>query len=161
MEPTVEVGDRIFVDKSAFGLRIPLTQVWLGSVETPARGDVVVLAPPQEDGTVLLKRVVAVEGDEVVVRRGRLAIDGHPVAVHGVGVERRELLGVPHRIRLSDGGGPDMGPVRVPPGQMLVMGDNRGNSRDGRTFGFVRVETVLGRAVAVYARGGHLTWQRL
>lgn len=55
---------------------------------------------------------------------------------------------------LMSGAGPDFGPSVVPRGRLLVLGDNRGNSRDGRYFGFVEVAHVLGRAVAVVARDG-------
>jgi signal peptidase I len=165
MEPTVEVGDRILVNKLAFGVRLPLTDYWLGSVQVPERGSVVVIAPPEDDGPVLLKRVVAVAGDEVAVHGGRLFLDGQAVAVERAPElpwhQEVERLGAPHRIELAFGGGPDFGPTRVPRGQMLVMGDNRGNSRDGRSFGFVDVDSVRGRAVAVYVSGGSLTWRAL
>ena len=143
MLPTVHVGDRVVVLKAAYGLRLPLTQVWLTEVETPTRGDVVALTSP-EDGRVLLKRVVAVDGDRVSVRGGAVTLDG-------------EAVPEPHRSLLL-GGGPDFGPVRVPDGRVLVMGDNRGGSHDGRLFGFVPVEAILGRAVAVYLRDGTPGW---
>jgi signal peptidase I len=153
MEPTVHVGDRIVVSKAAYGLRIPMTDTYLVHFAAPARGDVVVLEPPDDEaksatdadviGSVLLKRVVAVEGDLVEVKDGHVHIDGREVPEA--------------RITLDAGGGPDLGPVRVPRGKVLLLGDNRGNSRDGRTFGFVDRERVLGRAVSVVARDGHLS----
>ena len=153
MEPTVHVGDRIVVSKAAYGLRLPLTDTYLVRYSAPARGDVVVIEPPDDEskhaadadvlGSVLLKRVVAVEGDLVEVKDGRVHIDGREV---------REA-----RISLDAGGGPDLAPVRVPAGKVLLLGDNRGNSRDGRTFGFVDRERVLGRAISVFARDGHLS----
>lgn len=166
MEPTVEVGDRILVNKLSFGLRLPLTQVWLGSVTTPERGTVVVIAPPEEEGPVLLKRVVALQGDIVAVRSGMLSLNGRAVSISrdvSIGEERRKVehLGPRHSIKLQYGGGPDLGPIEVPAGKMLVMGDNRGNSRDGRSFGFVEIDSLLGEAIAVYRRGGEFTWQSL
>lgn len=150
MEPTVHVGDRIVVSKAAYGLRLPLTDKYLVRFAAPARGDVVVIEPPDDEskhaadadvlGSVLLKRVVAVEGDLVEVRDGRVHIDGREVPEA--------------RISLDAGGGPDLAPLRVPAGKVLLLGDNRGNSRDGRTFGFVDRERVLGRAVSVIARDG-------
>ena len=98
-------------------------------------------------GAVLLKRVVAVEGDLVEVRDGHVRIDGRPATEH--------------TLSLDYGGGPDLGPVRVPQGKVLLLGDNRGNSRDGRTFGFVAREQVLGRAFAVVARDGHVAYEPL
>lgn len=153
MEPTVHIGDRIVVSKMAYGIRLPLTDTYLIRYATPARGDVVVLEPPDDEskhatdgdliGSVLLKRVVAVAGDLVEVRDGHVHIDG------------REIPEA--RISLAAGGGPDLGPVRVPEGKVLLLGDNRGNSRDGRWFGFVDRELVLGRAVSVVERDGRLS----
>jgi signal peptidase I len=152
MEPTVHVGDRIVVSKLAYGLRLPLTETYLIRFGAPARGDVVVIEPPLDApesnhatdsdiiGSVLLKRVVAVAGDLVEVRSGHVRIDGREVPEA--------------RISLDAGGGPDLGPVLVPDGKVLLLGDNRGNSRDGRWFGFIDGERVLGRAVSVVARDG-------
>jgi signal peptidase I len=148
MEPTVHIGDHIIVSKAAYGLRLPLTDTYVIRYGAPARGDVVVIEPPEGDeekgpAAVLLKRVVAVENDLVEVRDGHVSIDGHEIAEA--------------RITLDAGGGPDFGPVRVPRGKVLVLGDNRGNSRDGRFFGWVDRERVLGRALGIVARDGHLS----
>ena len=72
-----------------------------------------------------------------------------------------ERLGAhPHALRLTRGGGPPLGPVRVPEDRYLVLGDNRGESADGREFGLVERGAVLGRAVAVYYRSGW-AWEPL
>lgn len=149
MEPTVHVGDRIFVDKTAYGLRVPLTETWLLRFDGPKRGDVVVLSSPEPaaDGTVLLKRVAAVEGDIVAVRGGHVMIDGARVDEPGAS--------------LAEGTGPDLPPVSVPPGKVLVLGDNRGNSHDGRDIGWIDTREVLGRAVAVIARDGRPSYESL
>jgi signal peptidase I len=153
MSPTVHVGDHIVVSKAAYGLRVPMTEAWLVRYGSPSRGEVVVLDPPTPDprgevpAAVLLKRVVAVSGEVVEVKDGRVRIDGEEV---------REPWA-----SLDEGSGPDFGPVRIPEGKLLVLGDNRGNSRDGRTFGFVDRARVLGRAVAVVARDGSPTYAPL
>src|SRR3954467_7555130 len=82
MEPTVHVGDRIIVSKAAYGLRLPMTDTYLVHFKAPARGDVVVIEPPDDEdknardadviGSVLLKRVVAVGDDLVEVRSGHV-----------------------------------------------------------------------------------------
>lgn len=153
MIPSVEIGDRVIVNKAAYGLRLPLSRTWLTDVGMPERGDVVVLRSP-ENGIVLLKRVVAIGGDQVQVRHGRLTLNGDAAPIEG----RREWLGdKSHPIRVGHGG-PDYGPTVIPEGQLLVMGDNRGDSHDGRSFGLVTVDSVLGRAEAVYFRDGSLRW---
>lgn len=137
MEPTIHVGDHVVVSKLAYGVRVPFTTTWLTHGSGPARGDVVVL-DLEEPGSpdVLLKRVVAVGGDWVEVRGGSVFIDGRPVDEPGAS--------------RAEGPGPDLAPTRVPPEHVLVLGDNRGNSRDGRSFGFVDRRRVLGRVQGLF-----------
>ena len=158
MIPTVEPDDHVLVDKLAYGLRLPLLGDYVAHFAPPARGDVVVLRSP-DDGTVLLKRVVGVPGDRIAVMDGALVIDGRaiPVVERG-GASIEELGAAEHAISLAYGGGPDYGPLAVPAGRYLVMGDNRGNSRDGRTFGLVARDAIMGRVEAVIARRGRPTW---
>jgi signal peptidase I len=160
MQPTVEIDDRVLVNKAAYGLRVPFSHSYLARFDGPAAGDVVVLDAPDED-KVLLKRVVGVPGARVEVRGGRVWIDGKPAPVGPRGDALHEQLGgADHALRLTRGGGPDWGPVTIPDGRYLVMGDNRGDSRDGRFFGLVTREAILGRAVGVFWRSGP-TWDEL
>jgi signal peptidase I len=138
MEPTLFPGDRVLVDKRAYGLRIPFTLVRLTTGDRPARGDVVIFDAP-DDGTRLIKRIVAVGGDLLEVRDGHAYVNG-----------RRETL--PASLELRRGGGPDVAPVRVPGGHVFTMGDFRGNSRDSRWFGFVAEKDIYARASGVYYR---------
>jgi signal peptidase I len=148
MEPTLLPGDRVLVDKRAYGVRIPFTLVRLTAGDAPNRGDVVVFDSPA-DGTRLIKRIVAVGGDLLEVRGGHVFINRLP------GDERATL-------KLRMGGGPDVAPMRVPLGQVFVMGDFRGNSRDSRFFGFVPQDHLYARAAGVYYRSGDgFTWRPL
>lgn len=158
MQPTLQPGDRVFVDMRAYGLRIPYTETVLLGRERPRRGDVVLLPSPAT-GDRLIKRIVGVEGDRITIRDGHLGVDGVPAASADGAVER---IGT-HRVALdlADGGGPDIDVV-VPDGHVLVVGDHRGNSLDGRMFGFVRESAVYARARGVFWRSGErLTWQPL
>jgi signal peptidase I len=160
MEPSVMTGDRLVVHKAAYGLRVPLTTTYLARGDDPQRGDVVVLESP-DTGEVLLKRVAAVPGDTVSVRGGRVAIGGAFAPVESEGGRLVERLGGgSHDVRLTFGGGPALGPVTLPRDRYLVLGDNRGDSRDGRFFGLVERGAILGRAVGVYYRNG-FTWKKL
>jgi signal peptidase I len=70
-----------------------------------------------------------------------------------------ETLGTSsHALDLEAGGGPDFGPETLPRGRYLVLGDNRGNSRDGRYFGLVSGDAILGRVKGVVIRDGRPTW---
>jgi signal peptidase I len=152
MEPNLRPGDRVVVNMLAYGLRVPFTDVELIDRGEPQRGDVVVFKSP-DDGTRLIKRVVAVGGDRVALIDGRLWIDGQPL--HDANASDIEHFGdrdVP--LDLRHGGGPDIFDTTVPQGMALVLGDHRGNSRDGRYFGLVPMASLYGKAVAVYWRTG-------
>lgn len=160
MQPTLQPGDRVAVDMSAYGLRVPFTRHVLVRRDTPRRGDVAVFNSP-DDGVRLIKRVVAVAGDRVHLHDGRLSINGVPLAADAEGLSEDFGTRVA-RLDLAHGGGPDIPGVVVPPGHVLVLGDHRGNSVDGRWFGFVEADALYGRAVAVYWRRGEGPgWQRL
>ena len=158
MLPTVHVDDRVIVNKLAYGVRVPLLDVYALHLARPARGDVVVLTSP-EDSVTLLKRVVALPGDSIRVLDGQLELNGRAVPVEAKRGELVEQLGKDgHALDLDYGGGPTFGPVIVPDGQFLVLGDNRGNSHDGRMFGFVHANAIIGRVNAVFFRDGKVTW---
>lgn len=160
MEHTLEIGDRVAVDMRAYGVRLPFTDVRLIATGKPERGDIAVFDSPQ-DGTRLIKRVAAVAGDEVGLVDGRLSVNG--VAMEAIGATDTEVFRN-HRatLNLSHGGGPDIHGLTVPDGQVLMLGDARGNSIDGRFFGLVPVGELYGRAVAIYYRRGEgFSWHRL
>ncbi|HLF10186.1 MAG TPA: signal peptidase I [Gammaproteobacteria bacterium] len=157
MEYSLMPGDRVVVDKTAYGLRIPLTKVDILGGTTPARGDIAVFDSPR-DGLRLIKRIVAIGGDVVSVNRGRLSING--VALGDRDVER--FAGKQALLNLEDGGGPNIRELAVPPGMVLALGDHRGDSVDGRYFGVIDERELFGRAVAIYYRRGEgFGWKRL
>ena len=144
MRPTLIEGDRIVVDKMAFGLRVPFTDKWLLTSGGPSRGDVVVLRSPEDGGT-LVKRVMGLPGETVAVRGGVVFIDGESV-------EKRTSV-VPSWL--------DYGPITLQSDEYLVLGDNRANSHDGRAFGPVQQSYIYGRVEGVVWRKGGFTWVRL
>jgi len=109
-----------------------------------------------------LKRVVAVPGDQVQVWEGRVVIDGQAMPVESQGGVTIEAIGdVRHALGTAFGGGPDFGPTKVPADAYLVLGDNRGNSNDGRYFGWVARDAILGKALSVCLRDDKLVWRGL
>lgn len=161
MKPTVAINDRILVNKVAYGFRIPFTGLVMIDFDGPARGDVVVLESPESDIT-LLKRVVALPGERVEVIGGRIFINGSPMPIEGDGESMKEQLGeVTHGVRRTNGGGPLFGPITLDADHFLVMGDNRGESRDGRTFGPIHRDHIFGKAIGVYWRDGGFAWEDL
>ncbi|MBT5875056.1 MAG: signal peptidase I [Candidatus Latescibacteria bacterium] len=149
MEYTLVPGDRIVVDKRAYGMRIPFTN-WKLTDAPVTRGEVVIFDSPVEDVR-LVKRVVAVAGDTVAIRGGRVSINGE--YLYGRQDAAMEVFGERTvHLNLKHGGGPHLDPTLVPPGLVLTIGDARGNSRDGRIFGMIDEDAIYGRALAVYYR---------
>jgi signal peptidase I len=167
MKPTILEGDRILVDKLAYDLRVP----WFGwsvmRLREPARGEIVVLFSPQ-DGVRLVKRVVGVPGDTIELDHNRLIVNGEQVEYGALDPEiiaqlapdqqsqhefaSENLTGRLHAVMTTPARPTIMrsfGPVQVPDGQFLVMGDNRDESNDSRFFGFVPRASIVGRASTV------------
>lgn len=125
MEPTLEIGDRVLVNKFVYRFA------------KPEVGDIVVFKSPDDTRTDYIKRVVAVEGQTVSIAGDKLVVDGVPITesyTHGTPTE-------PGDLEL---------PVRVPKGQVFLMGDNRTNSTDSRWFGPQPISRVLGKAFMIY-----------
>lgn len=161
MENTLHCGDRVLVDRLSWRFT------------DPKRGDVVVFNPPAglgvdgtpdpsiiagengvatrpgEDGTRevtkadtnYIKRIIGMPGDTVEVRKHRTYVDGKQLD---------EPYLRPLSAEAETSGNSAWGPLEVPKGTYLMMGDHRDNSSDGRVFGFVPREFLVGKAFMVY-----------
>jgi signal peptidase I len=159
MENTLFAGDRVVVDKRAYGYRIPFTNIDVIQTNPVRRGDVVVFDSPK-DGVRLIKRIVAVGGDRVRIEQGRVSINGQWLATDATG-HREVFDGKVVELNLRDGGGPPLD-MTVGIDQVLAIGDHRGRSADGRYFGTVPEREIYGRAVAIYYRRGNgFGWRSL
>lgn len=149
MTPTLREGDYILVNKARYGLRLPFVGTPLYAWDAPRRGDVVTFTPPavirDAAGRLFIKRVVAVAGDVVTGAEGRLWVNGRQAAAGPAEATS------PHGWSLTLAGTvPDFGPIVVADGFVYVVGDNRGNSHDSRTWGPLPVGNVEGKAVLIY-----------
>lgn len=164
MHPNLLEGDVVLVNRLAFDLKVPLTNVVLARMGEPARGDIVTFHSPR-DGMLLIKRLVAVPGDTVEMRNERLFINGRGADYKMVeesmdtvagstlrAVQLAETMGgQPRHIQLLPdvGAARSFGPVKIPAGQFLMLGDNRDNSDDSRYIGLVSRKLLVGRAERV------------
>jgi len=162
MRPTLLEGDVVLVNRLAYDLKVPLTDISLAQLGAPGRGDVVTFHSPQ-DGQRLIKRVVGLPGDVIEMRNEVLYVNGAPSRYSAAQVVREPvgpqawteairateaLPGRDHAVQFLPqvAARRDVAPTRVPPGHFFVLGDNRDNSADSRFIGFVPRSLLIGRA---------------
>lgn len=131
METTIMTGDRLFAEKVSYHF------------EDPKAGDIVVFSDPQVPSRVLVKRIIATEGQVVSMSDGVLYIDGVAQSEPYVTGETYPLSQTAGNVSISY-------PYIVPEGEVWVMGDNRENSSDSRYFGSIDENTIFGKAVFTY-----------
>ncbi|MFI4954586.1 MAG: signal peptidase I [Gammaproteobacteria bacterium] len=164
MEPTLNTGDFILVNKYAYGLRFPVTNNLFWVNNTPQRGDAVVFRFPVDPSINFIKRVIGVPGDQVVYKNKELFINGEKMNkelveslnfIDSAGQSEsvtewtEDLFKHRHLTYQRDVPGRDVS-VTVPEGHYFVMGDNRDDSDDSRSWGFVPDENLVGQAFAIW-----------
>jgi signal peptidase I len=145
MEDTLLVGDHLFVEKITYGPIIPQMMgmskplhVRALGVRDIRRGDIVIFRPPHEEDKDYIKRCIAVPGDRIEFRNGSVYINDKKLDepyTKGLTYDQ------PHGPQIQG---------EVPQGKLVVLGDNRENSMDGRYFGYLDIERIKGRAFILY-----------
>ncbi len=154
MKPTILEGDRIFVNKMAYDLRVPFSHISLLQLSNPQSGDIIIFDSEKSDKR-LVKRVVGVPGDTVSMLNNVVLINQKPLtySVDSATPEfldvTENLLGLEHSVRIhheSDGRFASFEPVNIPSGFYLALGDNRDRSADSRVIGLVPRAEIVGRS---------------
>jgi len=165
MRPTILSGDRVFVNKLAYDLKVPYTTWHVTSWSAPQRGDIVVFYSP-EDGKRLIKRVVGLPGDRIAMKNNRLSINGKDIEYEALHPEDptdrstkqpqdlryiENLFGKKHTVMFTPfrGSRHSFRPKTIPVGKYLMLGDNRDRSADSRFFGLVDRNLIVGQATAI------------
>lgn len=128
MEPTLNIGDRVFTT------RIRSDKCY--------KGDIIALNNPMEKEELIAKRIIALPGDEILIRDGRLLVNGLPVDEPYLSAGNRDTPGNDYHL--------------VPSGHVYVLGDNRKNSFDSREFGPVPIDLIKSKLVRVYLPVGRM-----
>jgi signal peptidase I len=146
MVPTLMVGDLLFTWNLSYGVRLPFEFDSFLQWGIPSRNDVVVFRRDDDPRTTedetainIVKRVIGLPGETIEVRGTTVLINGNKLD------ETRPIWG--------QGGWADFGPVTVPEGHVVVLGDNRDFSKDSRFWGngpFLPIKNIRGRAFFIY-----------
>jgi signal peptidase I len=171
MMPTLLTGDFIYVNKFAYGLKMPVLHDTIIEIGKPKRGDIIVFRFPDDQSIDYIKRVVGIPGDRIRydTRKKQLYLNGTLVEQELIGqydglmdnpkddqwaIKKIEKLdGVNHMMFTLNnrrGGPSDFIDVTVPDGKYFALGDNRDNSGDSRKWGFVPERNLVGRAVFIW-----------
>ncbi|MEE8388476.1 MAG: signal peptidase I [Acidiferrobacterales bacterium] len=172
MKPTIVEGDLIFVNRLAYDLKVPFTTWHIAKWDDPKHNEIVVFFSPA-NGDRLVKRIVGVPGDTVAMHRNRVFLNGKPLSY--IPLDKKflrpltesdqkryqfaleQLMGNSHPVMIlgDDPPGSTFGPIMIPAGKYLVLGDNRDNSADSRYIGLIDRNAIVGRATSIIA-----SWNR-
>ncbi len=158
MLPTLVDGDKVWVNKLAYDVKVPFTDVTLAKLSDPTRGDIVIIDSAQARKR-LVKRIVGVPGDQVEIQNNALIINGDSVDYEvlsrdgGAMIIEEALPGRNHQVRLTqylmNASSRSYGPVVVPENRYFVLGDNRNSSADSRVYSFIPRGEIIGRSRSV------------
>ncbi len=171
MKPGLQVDDIVLVNKYDKGLRMPITNTRLTDGNPIKRGDVLVFKFPDNPKIAYIKRVIGLPGDKVYYDNRNMMINGKPIALQKAGAENDEVEvktrqgiakqdegftvynetlpeNATHTIRYANNfrAGYPAKDWTIPAGKYLMMGDNRDQSADGREFGLLDDQLIIGKA---------------
>lgn len=149
MEPTLQVGDHLLVNKFIYGIKFPFIETKYFQFRKPQRGDIIVFIYPKDRSKDFIKRVIGIEGEKVEIVHNKIYINNQPIEDPWGHYDERSASA--RYLQPME----RFGPVTVPANSLFVLGDNRDNSQDSRFWGFVDVNEVRGKALIIY-----FSWDR-
>lgn len=181
LEPTVLPGDFIAVKQFSYGLRVPVINTKVAPIGAPKTGDIALFHWPVDTSKLFVKRVIGVPGDHIVYKNKTLTINGKEMNQDYIGkatdIEQDGLTSVvDHKIEYLNGIKHDIfvkpevfDPVDidvvVPQGHYFMMGDNRDDSDDSRSWGFVPESYLVGQAFGIWmswdSQNHNVRWNRI
>jgi signal peptidase I len=181
LEPTLQVGDFVLVNKFDYGVRLPVAHHKVYPYQEPHRGDIFVFRYPPNPSVNFIKRVIGLPGDHIKYHDKVLTINGQVIPQtfqenatrmdedghsQDVLVKQENLFGVQYHIYENKNQASDnFDDIVVPEGMYFAMGDNRDDSADSRYWGFVPEKNIVGKAVLVWMSWDNtdhkIRWHRL
>ncbi len=128
MQPGLQSGDLVVVSQIAYDFGAQ-----------PQRGDVIVLHPPSDPGTVYVKRIIGLPGDQLFITPDAVYVNGHKL-------DETYIQLIDPKAAENE----PLGKITLQAGQYFVMGDNRQNSTDSRVFGYVPRQNIIGKAEFIF-----------
>lgn len=148
MIPTLLVNDHVLVNKLAYGVRLPLTDYYLFRWGEVKRGDIIVFRYPKDPKFFYVKRVIAVQGDQIEWEGVQYKLNGVWVNHKPLGddlYQERDYI-LQYQNEFASGSGD----LVIPQGEVFVLGDHRDQSLDSRFWGTVKESQILGKLVLVW-----------
>jgi signal peptidase I len=177
LEPTLNVGDFVAVNKFAYGLRLPVWDKKVIAIKDPKSGDLAIFRWPPNPSYDYIKRVIGVPGDRISYHNKVLTINDKEMkqtfqeyttdgsSGRAVARYQENLNGVLHDIYINPSVSAHDFEILVPEGQYFMMGDNRDDSADSRYWGFVSEEYLRGKALLVWmswnGKTDSVRWSRI
>lgn len=168
--PTFLSGDKLIINRSAFDLTLPFSNLKVLKLGKPERGDMVLCQVREKDQKYYwLKRIIGLPGDTIELKQNKIYINRIPLKYEFLSKENFDLveensngeyfaretgLGLQHNISFSNKNGllANYGPIIVKQNHYFVLGDNRDNSMDSRLFGMVHRNNIYGKFLIVLSR---------
>lgn len=169
MIPNLLIHDHILVQKFAYGLRWPFADRWMLTWSSPQRGDIVVFKYPENPEVYYIKRLIGLPGDSIELRNGRISVNQKELGLKEMSAQESYAEGgvdefedfqyfkenngnreytVQFLSEIEDDKVPDV--FKVPEAHYFFMGDNRDQSSDSRSWGFVKKDFIVGRASLIW-----------